>query len=157
MSCGGSDGVDTQALEEYYARVEAIEAEQQQRVDEAQEVIAAVSANSGSFEEQRQATEDFLRFAATDIEALLQGFRDIDPPDEVEEPHNRTIEFFEVVMTSTESVIPEVEQASSLDGLTEILAEYVASIEPLEEPCRELEQIAADHDIEADLDCDVDG
>jgi hypothetical protein len=146
------DGGGNLTLEEYFERVDELDNEQQSKSDELERELddlgddASPDDAADSFEKQIELLEQFR----SDLD-------DINPPAEVEDAHERVVTSLAAASDQFDGVIEEFRNADSIeDAFASLDDADFSEIEKANEACRELEQIAADNNIEVDFDCDND-
>ena len=149
----GPDG-EQLTLEEYFRRSQTLVDDQGKRSSPVETKLVENLESATSLEEQVEASRAFFSFALSEIEEFIQNLRDLDPPAEVEDAHNQMADGFQEVAVFTENLIDQLNGVDSEAALTALFTDYVSVFEPLEAPCRALEEIADDNGIEIDLDCE---
>ena len=143
------DGGKTLTLEEYFRKVEELDAEQQEatdKLDPAFEQLAPddVEGARDLFDQQLEVLDDFV----DEMEKL-------NPPEEVRETHDEALALFREFREAFGDALDEAEDAETLDDMFAGFDEAAfAKIEEANQKCRDLEQIAADNGIEVNLDCE---
>jgi hypothetical protein len=142
-----SSGGGALTLEEYFRELDLLDEAFSQASDEVDGKIQEtqdVGEAHGYMEEQVTAFEDFL-----------EGLQDLDAPDEVADPHADAIAGIDLFIDELSSAVDAAASATTFD---ELFAPFESidstGIEQAIAACVELEQIAADNNIEVDLDCD---
>ncbi len=149
MGCS-DDGGGELSIEDYFEKLEALDDEQQAASDELDKELddlgddVSTDAFADTFEKQVKLLETF----ADDVD-------DLDPPAEVKDAHDRVVSGLRGARDQFDTIIETIRDADSVDEAFNSLDDAAFSeIEKATEACRELETIAADHNIEVDFDCD---
>jgi vacuolar-type H+-ATPase subunit I/STV1 len=151
LGVGCNDDGDEMTLEEYFQRIDELDQRLQDRSQELEDELDALGEDASledaadSFEEQVNALQEFI-----------DDMEDLDPPGEAREAHDEAAEALNAAVEQFDGLIEDFRSADSLEdafALTEN-ADFSA-IERANEACRELERIAADNNIDVDLDCDT--
>lgn len=146
------DGGGTLTLEEYFEKVAKLDDEQTRKSDE----IDAEIQDLGEDPSPDQVADSFQE----QID-LLDGFRadldDINPPSEVEDAHNEVVRALDAAGEQFGELVTEFREAESVEAAFGAFDDSdFSELEKAMVACRELEQIAADNNIEVDFDCDDD-
>ncbi len=146
FACSGSD--DKLALDEYFATMEELS---QSRADQGE----ALALKVGGLDESDVAGALALERQQIDlVDEFAQRLREIDPPDKVADVHNAAIENLDAAADSIRAQVDAAPEADSVGALIETFSTLdFSKIEAADENCRELERIAADNGIEANLRC----
>ena len=145
----GDDGGKTLTLEEYFRKVAALDVEQQAATDKLDPAFEQLEPDDVEgardlFDQQLDVLDDF-------VEELDK----LNPPEEVKETHDEALALFREFRAAFGDALDQAGDAETIDDMFAGFDEAAfAKIEQANEKCRELEQIAADNDIEVNLDCD---
>ena len=145
----GDDGSKTLTLEEYFQKVEQLDAEQQEatdKLDPAFEQLAPddVEGARDLFDQQLEVLDNFV-----------DEMDKLNPPEEVRETHDEALALFREFRAAFDDALDQAEDAETIEDMFAGFDEAdFAKIEEANQKCRDLEQIAADNGIEVDLDCD---
>ena len=170
-SGNGSNGVnggnDVSPLESYFAelialtetfeaRGEAIETNVETGLERAREAPPEEQQ-----EEAREAVDDFIEDAIDAADDFLEDLEDLDPPSEVEAPHNDLIAVFTLgiaVLDQTEDALSDaadLEEVVALrDEVTEALTALAAEAEAT---CVKFQGVADDSAVGVELNCGSEG
>jgi hypothetical protein len=150
VACKDSGG--SLSLEEYFAKLEELD----QKFEADSATADAESAEAG--EDVDAIKDSFGEFVAL-IEDFVNELDDVDPPSEVEDAHNAGVEAGRDIQEEFERVIDKAQDAETLEELGAIFEdeELNAASDRFTQACLDLEQIAADNNIDADLNCDDEG
>lgn len=160
-ACGGGDdggngggGGPELTLEDYFQQLGEIDDTFSAEAD----AIETASGGTAASLEDEEAT---LNLLADDlgkqldlVDAFISDVADLNPPAEAQEAHDEAVAAFRELAGLLENVIDEVGNAESMADLEAIDdTELTAADERVTEACLAVEQIAADNDIDVDLDC----
>ncbi len=155
INAAGCDGDDELTLEEYFGQVEALDEEATAQTEalgfpEEQEFA--------SEEEQIEAFREFFEGSVRIFTDLVDALDDIDPPAEVEGPHEEAVaagtELVDTFQDLTDRMA-DVESTSELEALfEEDDPEVEAASDRFDNACFALEDIADANGIAFDLECD---
>lgn len=147
--CNDDDG-DSLTLEEYFQKVEEIDRSQIERSDALETRFdelgedASVDEAADLFDEQ----VDLLRDFHGDLE-------DVEAPEEVADAHGRAVEALGDAVDTFDDLANRFRDA---DTLEEAFGQFddsaFADFERADEACSDLVQVAADNNIEVELDCE---
>ncbi len=144
------DGGGSLSVEEYFERIDELDEEQQAKSDELEQKFddlgedASVDEVDDLFEEQIQILRDFV----SDLD-------DINPPDEASEPHEQAVRAFNDVTSQFDDLLDGFREAETVEeAFASVGDSEIAEFEDATAACLELEEIAADNNIEIDLDCE---
>ena len=148
-ACG--DAGEELTLEQYFQRLEAVTA------DGNDKFFALVTQFPQALEDPAQ-TRDFFAAAGVILRDGVDQLDDIDPPAEVEDPHNEFLDAGEGMADAIEDFADQLADVESAQELQEALEPLDAQLAPVERrldaACLALEGIAADNGIAVDLDCE---
>lgn len=150
--CGDDGGGDKLTLEEYFEKIDELDNEQQTASDRLNSEVEELGEDASpddvadSFQKQVDLLEDFT-----------DDLDDIDPPDEVQDAHDEVVSALRDAPAEFESLIDEFREADSIEEAFGAFEDSdFSAIEKADEGCRDLEAIAADNNIDVDLDCGED-
>lgn len=150
VSCGDSNEL---TLEEYLRRIEALSDQADERFEP---LVEALNQEFDAEPDRLEATREFFRADIPIVRDFLEGVDDLEPPAEVEGPHEETVaagaEFLEILEDFTDR-ITGVESTSELEELLDD-PELEAASGRFEEPCFALQDIADANGIDVDLKCE---
>jgi len=154
IACTGDSNTNTLTLEHYFAELQRITDDAEERFDEIEFPDVAADA---SFEESRDALADFFD-ASTDVsEDAIDDIRNLNPPDEAADEHDAFVDALEKLPSATGDYADRIREAEDEDEYNDIVGdedplETISS--EIDEACVALQQIADDNSIEVDLECD---
>jgi len=136
-------------LEEYFRKLDELDSE----FSTGSDAVDAQIEGSQDLDEIRGLMDEQV----TVFDDFIGGLEDLEPPDEVQEPHDNAIEGLSDFRDELSAAVDEAGDAETVD---EAFAAFdsldFTGIEQAQAACRELEQIAADNNITVDLDCEGD-
>jgi hypothetical protein len=145
-SCN-DDGSGGLTLEEYFERIDELDNEQKAKSDELEQE-AQDSDNVDEFADGLEEQVQLLREFGEDL-------GDIDPPSVVEETHDEVVRALAAATDQFDRLIEGFREADTIEeAFASIEDTDTTEIDKAEAACVELEQIAADNDINVDLDCE---
>ena len=154
VACDGSSGGGGEplTLDEYFQRLEALSVEAVERSEALGEDIAEETSSTLSEEERLEVIRKFLDATLPITEDFVDRIRDLNPPTEIEDEHNRALEAHADVLSVLTEYLnehPEVESESELQALftNPAFERFVAA-------CLALQEIADENSIDVDLDCE---
>ena len=134
-ACGGDD--DELTLEEYFQRFQAIG-------DDADERLEALHKDGdnefASEEEELQAYRDFVDAGAQIQRDFVDALDDIEPPPEVEDPHNQLVDALPELLDLLQDLVAAVESVFELQEPPD--PELEAAQDRSDQACFELQDIA---------------
>lgn len=151
-ACAGSDQM---SLEEYFARVQALDDASAERSEPLEAEFEELFAAGVSLEERAKGSQLFFTEALDQIEGYQSDLRALDPPQEVAALHAEIIGGLAGVIEEIEAAIKLLDEVRSEEELAAVFFGYVSAFIPLEAPCLALEDLASDRGIETDMDCEV--
>lgn len=159
-ACGG--GSNALTLEEYFEELQDIDDAQQERSDEAEEELDDaipddIAPDDELDDDTRETLQDGLRAQQDTLDEFTDDLDGLEPPEEVEDLHNELVDILREGSDRLSDVIDEAGEAETLEEFFEGFTDIESDFARADEICRELEQIAADEDIDVDLDCDEEG
>jgi hypothetical protein len=138
------------SLQEYFERVSELDNEQREASNDIEDELdglgedATVDQVADLFDEQIDVVRDFR-----------EGLDDLDPPDQAADAHDEAVESLGAALEQFESFIEDFRGADSIeDAFARLEAVEFDELERSNDACRDLEEIAADNDIEVDFDCE---
>ena len=144
-----NDDGEALTLEEYFERVDELDQAEQDRSAEVEQEFeelpddAPIDEYADRFERQIDSLETF----ASDMD-------DIEPPDEVADLHDDVVSALNEATDTFGGVVEEFRDAGSLEeGFAVLDGVDDSAIQRATDACLDLEQIAADNNIDADFDC----
>jgi len=153
-ACGG--GEDELSLEQYFQQLQTISDD----LEERGQVIA--SELGGDFDPETgelpsiDTLQRFLSEAVSAHQDALNEAESLDPPSEVESAHDEFVQATRDRVEFIESLADQAAESGSASGLLEIFTQVSLGSEQetrFEDACQELERIAVDNGIGADLGC----
>jgi hypothetical protein len=149
-AAGCNDEGESATIEEYFQELDGVDDQ--------------FESDTNDIDNRGQQLEDEDVDGATDlfeelidvIEAFVDKLRDLDPPEEAEEAHDQAVENFEEAADEFRERLDAARDANSVEGFLESVfgTEQSDAIDAATEACLDLERIAADNDIDVDLDCE---
>jgi uncharacterized phage infection (PIP) family protein YhgE len=144
-------------VEEYFGEIEAVFQEASAATDELNDGLDEDLSSAKDFGGQLEALQTFLSGAATVFDDAVETMESIQAPVEVEQPHNDFTEGTKELAAATQGLSEDLDEAEDEAEAAELLQEFEGeAAEPLfaiDEACADLQDIADDNDIEADLKC----
>ncbi len=148
VACGGGGG--GQSLGEYFQELNAVEDDLGAQVDAAQQEFPT------AFQES-VATRDYLVEISSILEDALDALRGMDPPEQVQSAHSEFIDAAALNRELWQDLAADLGDAPSPADVADVSERYGPQLEAasarFETACLALEAIAADNDIDVDLDC----
>ena len=154
-ACGGN-GNGELTLAEYFQRFDAAGDEFTRRSDELEQTMEAALGARHSQEAVIGPERAFLDGAIEAFSDFRSTVGDIDPPAAVEEAHRETLAALDGFVKAFQDARTRGMETHA-DFHASILenADIHEAVERITESCNKLQAIAADNDIEGDLDCEV--
>jgi hypothetical protein len=156
-ACGG--GEEELSLEEYFQKLQTISNDIKEREEGLDTEFEMAFDPETSPETTIDIVESVLSQGASASKAAFDDVDSLDPPSEVEDAHNEFLREGRARTELLESLADQAAKVESLPGLEDMFAEFdspdleVAAVR-FDDACRALEQVAADNDIEVDLNCE---
>jgi hypothetical protein len=149
-ACSSSSGGRSLTLEEYFQRLEELDAE-------ADSQSSTAEARAGDFDDVDVVIDAFAEFI-TVIDIFMRGLEDLTPPPEAQAAHDAALETGSAFQEAFQTLVNEGQGVETLDELGAILNSeaFDAADQAFTDACLDLEQIATDNDITADLNCEGD-
>lgn len=144
-------------LREYFTEVGTIFENASQTTEQLNQELNDSLASAKTFEEQMEALQEFVSGASDVFEESISKMESLSPPAEAERPHNDFTEATSDVLSAAAKLNEGLAKAEDEGDATRELEEFESTIaEPLfttDEACGDLQDIADDHSIDADLRC----
>jgi hypothetical protein len=152
--CNGGGGALT--LEEYFAELQRLDDEESARSDELDQQIEEETDGLTDEAEVIEIFKGYLPQFRESLERFVSNLGDLNPPDEAQEAHNEAVAAGEDFIDAFDAASGEIEDAQTFAEFGEIFegGEVSAAGDRFTDACLDLEQIAADNNIDVDLDCD---
>ncbi len=158
-ACGGDGGGqgDALSLAQYYQRVDELVndvAEQgDELIDEAFTDVDGASSDDAQLAASRFYLEGFLEI----IDQFLDDLRDTEPPSEVRDAHDAFVDAAGGFAGASRDVIDRLEDVLSPGGLGELLddRDLNEAGDRVEQACFEVQDLAEEHGIDIDLNCEL--
>lgn len=154
LACkGGGDGGDGQALVAYFARLGEI----QDSFEEKQRALASEYPNAFGNLEDAQAS---FKASSELFSETFDQVRALEPPEKAKDAHAEFVAAAEKVEELNNELSTRLQDAESESDVTEAFTEltedeeFNSALTDFAKECADLENIASDNDIEADLGCD---
>ena len=156
-ACGGDGGGDSAGLERYYQRVDELVDDVVEQGDELLEESFTDVDISSAEDAQLAASRAYLQGFLEIIDQFLDDLREIEPPSEVREAHDAFVEAADEFAGASSDVIGQIGDVLSPDGLGELLDDPNLSEagDRIEQACFEVQDLAEEHGIEIDLNCEL--
>lgn len=152
-ACSGDSG-DSMTIEEYFAELADLETRIEDRADQVEEPFSLDE--NAPFDERREAYRSFrdeFRNLAADYG---DEFAELTPPDEVEAAHETYAAALNEFFDQYDDLLSRFVEAETPDELADFDADdFDAALEAFSEACFDLEEVAASHEIDVDLDCEI--
>lgn len=147
---GGTSGPLT--LDQYFQRLDEIDDKAAERFDR----IGARLEEDLPEDEALDVLREVLPQQVTTLKDLLEGVEALEPPAEVKDAYDEALDALRDFIGVSEDTADRVAEAESFREVTTILNDQAsgAASQRLVETCLALEEAAADHGIEVDLDCE---
>ena len=147
-ACGG--GGEPLTLEEYFQRLEELTNELDQRAD------ALEPAVGGSPDDQIEVFQDALNGFLPVLADFVGGIKELNPPEELEEPHSGFVARSDDVLKVLESLVDELENVESEAELNKVIAgfESSAALAPVGQACLALQRVFDERELDVDLRCE---
>ena len=149
-------GEDSLTLEEYFQQLEALSDVSGERFVEIRDAYDAELAAAAPEEDVLAAYETLLANTQSIFTTFAEGLSDLNPPAVVEELHNEYADRSAELTSSTEQVLSKFGNLDSVAEVEGLLKESGANQagDRFYETCTALQDIAAENEIDVDLDCD---
>jgi CHASE3 domain sensor protein len=142
---------DELTLGDYLSEIEDLQNDAQSRFDELDLDLDP----SASVDESKERFSEFFDELRAVIEDFVEGLQDLEPPEEAEELHADAVEASNDFLDALDESIEQIEDLDSLADLLGLEApEFDEATERFDQVCAELQQLADDNEIEADLGCE---
>ena len=153
-ACGGGGGGGELSLEQYFDRVGSIVAGLEERTATLDQPLEQ------EFDSEAEQIEA-LRDAFTSVRPVFQDFvddlDDLAPPSEVADAHRELVAGFAHLVEGLEALIDQLAEVESMAEFTELLlgpdSGFGLASGQLAAVCLQLQSIANDNDIDANLEC----
>ena len=160
-ACGGGSGADSLSLNEYFQRLQVLSDEAAESASELDNVSCPSTAES----EQDLAAGNFDAIAVAFDQGLdvfrdlLNGVRDLNPPNEAQGPHDILVGALDDFIGGNENLVGRIRDARTEAEFSAILENAPAEAEEaaIGRACGDLQRVATDNNINVDLDCGGDG
>ena len=157
-ACGGGGGA--LSLEEYFQELDTIQNEADERFV-AQEEESGEPAEDASEEELADYAREAVGETVTIQRDAANAAGDLDPPDEVEGPHNDLVDALQELTDAVQTVVDEIPDTLTMADLEGLYARFDTPElnEPFmafDEACVALQSIADENEIDVDLECGED-
>jgi hypothetical protein len=153
VACGGREPL---SLEEYFQRLEEIRADAFQRMVALEEEFEEVDSASTD-EEQIDEVRRFLDGSASSLGALVDDLEGLDPPAEVEGPHDDLVQAESDRVELIRDLADRLEDVESRSELEDVFDESEDDSDEVEgrldAACLALQDLADEKDIDVDLEC----
>src|SRR5512134_2004415 len=118
LACSGDSNTDTLTLEQYFAELERIGDDAEAAIDEVE--FPHVDADA-SFEESRDALAEFFAASADIAEDAVDDIGGLDPPDEVEDEHDRYVDALDEIPAISDDLQDRIRSAESEEEYDKIV------------------------------------
>ncbi len=151
VGCGGATKELT--LEEYFERIEALSDEADERFEP---LVEALDQEFESEADQIEATRVFFNADIPILRDFVDALDDLDPPTEVEEPHEEAVAGGVELVEFLQDFIDRFSDVESTSELEELLdaPDLEAASGRFDRACLSLQDIADANGIAVDLDCE---
>lgn len=161
LAAGCSDDGDGDAeeltLEEYFAQVESAFETSSNTTEQLNTDLDNSLSEAATFEEQLTALQAFVDGASDLYQDSITAMEGLPPPVEAEQPHNDFIEATTDIANATGALSDGLEDAEDNADVTELLDEFESEIAEslfaVDQACEDLQDLADDNSIDADLRC----
>jgi hypothetical protein len=148
--CNGNGEALT--IEEYFEQLEDLESEADERSNEIEDDFNSAFEDAEDLDDVRDDFQDFIDQQEEVFQDFFDGVQDLNPPEEVEEAHDEIVEAFEGLLDEIDGLRDAIDDADSFEDLD--TPDFDQADERLTEACTELQELAADNDIDVDLNCE---
>jgi hypothetical protein len=158
-ACNDDDGgdADTLTLDDYFGTVEGIFDNADQDTEELNSELDEQLGSAASIEEEIAALDQYLAGAVLVLDQTVQEMDALTPPVEAEQPHNDFVEAAGEVAEFTGAAQEEIQGAETAEDVDSILDEFETEAAEaqfaVDEACADLQDLADDNGIQADLHC----
>jgi chromosome segregation ATPase len=155
---GAPNGRDELSLEEYFEQVDVIFERCDQEIDDLNTELETTIDEATTVEDQVQALDDFLSQSVDILSGAAEDIEAIEPPDEVQDPHDAFIAAVRDGIESTEGLRDDLEGASGEAEVNRVIEQFTEEITRIQQEadtaCLDLQQIADSNNIVVDLNCE---
>jgi hypothetical protein len=153
VSCGGSDAL---TLEEYFEELEQIDADFEERSEDIDTEFEDVTSDPSADldDDQRDEIVDLLERTQDAIQTFADDIDGLNPPEEVEDLHEEAVSLFNDIADTFDGLIADAEDADTIEDVFAGFEDLEADFADADDLCLEFEEVAADNDIDVDLNCD---
>jgi hypothetical protein len=147
IACGDGGGGEL-TLEEFFAEVQALDDELEERSNE----LDAQFDEEGTVEQ----AIDLLEQQGDLIDEFIDGIEDLNPPDEAADLQDEAVSAGREAAQAFQDILDSAADAASLDELFALFdtAETNPAFERFDEVCLDAEALAADNGISVDFSCE---
>ena len=147
-ACGG--GGEPLTLEEYFQRLEELSNELDQGADALEPTV------EGSPDDQIEVFQEALNGFLPVLADFFKGIKEMNPPEELEEPHSGFVARSDDVLKAVESLVDELETVESEAELNEVIARFESSaaLAPVGQACLALQRVFDERELDVDLRCE---
>jgi hypothetical protein len=147
LACTDSEG-NQLTLEEYFDELQKLDDDTSERTD-------ALFEDVEDPEDIDQFKEAYQELPGI-IDDFVSGLEDLNPPDEAQDTHDEAVEAARGFQDEFDNFLDEIQDAESFEDLQDIGESdaFTEADERFTQACLDLEEVAADNDIDADLDCE---
>ncbi len=154
-ACGGSGGGGGElSLEQYFDRVGSIIEGLEERTATLDQPLEQ---EFDSEAEQIEAARDAFTSVLPVFQDFVDDLDDLDPPSEVADAHRELVAGFVNLLEGLEALIDQLAEVESAAEFTELLlgpdSGFGSAIGQLAVACLQLQSIADDNDVDANLEC----
>lgn len=154
LIAGCSQGV---SLEEYFSQMEQIAQSHKKQADALEKSADEQMANATDEAAQVALIQTFFADNLEVAESSLTDIQEVSPPGEVEEQHQAFMDTFESMVAAFQEASTSIDDASTAADVSAVIEEMGPQIEGIsgefDTTCVDLQKVADENDIEADLDC----
>lgn len=157
MACGGDDDGGELSLEEYFAELEALDTEFEQRTDalDAQLNQGMESVDPEDLDAVVEVFSGFLDDAVETVADFVDGLDGLNPPPEVETEHEAAVDAGRTVVEEFERLTDDVADFDSVADFIAMEEEpgFTDASDDFDQACFDLQDIADENDIDIELNC----
>jgi len=158
VACNGDGNGGTMSVEDYFREVERIDQRSEERSAELEQELDDFAADlQQPDEEARDAIADIFDQLVGVFEEFVTDFEGLDPPEEAEDAHAEAVEALNDAVDEFHAFVDRL-RAAEPEDVESVFTENISGLEDANEranrACIEIEELAAELDVEIELNCD---
>ena len=156
-ACGGGGDSDPLTLDEYFTRLEALDAEFDRRNDVvAQQFDELFTDDAWNGEEQIELFQDTFAETTQIIGEFVRDLDEVDPPEEAAAAHAEAVatgkSFLAEMEAATDAIAEAADESAAFDAADAVFTSD--AFDRFDATCSALQDIADEHGVAIDLDCE---